>query len=95
MSATAYDAADVPADRLVQGHVRRDDEYLDEPFDGYGALASMGGIFSSVRDLATWVGGFTDAFPPRDDPEGAHPLSRASRREMQQVHRALDTGVAA
>ena len=93
MSATAYDAADVPVDRLVQGHVRRDDEYLDEPFDGYGALASMGGLFSSVRDLATWVGGFTDAFPPRDDPEGPHPLSRASRREMQQVHRALAPAV--
>jgi hypothetical protein len=30
---------------------------------------------------------FTDAFPPRDDPEGRWSLSRASRREMQQVHR--------
>ncbi len=70
--------------------VHRDDAFIDEPFDGYGALASMGGIFSSVRDLATWVAGFTDAFPPRDDSEGSHPLSRASRREMQQVHRTFD-----
>ena len=27
--------------------------YLDEPSDGYGALASMGGIFTTVEDLAT------------------------------------------
>jgi len=90
MRATVYAADEVPADRLALGYVRRDDAFAEEPFDGYGALASMGGIFSSVRDLAVWVAGFADAFPPRDDPEGRHPLSRASRREMQQVHRAFD-----
>lgn len=90
MPATVYTADEVPAERLAIGYVRRDDAFVEEPFDGYGALASMGGIFSSVRDLATWVAGFADAFPPRDDPEGPHPLSRASRREMQQVQRAFD-----
>ena len=90
MGATAYTADEVPPDRLATGYVRRDGAFVEEPFDGYGALASMGGIFSSVRDLAVWVAGFTDAFPPRDEPEGPHPLSRASRREMQQVHRSFD-----
>ena len=69
-----------------------DDAWLEEPIDRYGALASMGGIFTSVRDLARWVAGFTDAFPPRDDPDERHPLSRASRREMQQVHRLRGAG---
>ena len=32
---------------------------------------------------ALWVAGFADAFPPRDGGGGAHPLSRAARREMQ------------
>ncbi|MGZ8618946.1 MAG: serine hydrolase domain-containing protein, partial [Actinomycetota bacterium] len=90
MDVTVYTADEVSADRLAIGYVRRDGAFVEEPFDGYGALASMGGIFSSVRDLAVWVAGFTDAFPPRDDPEGPHPLSRASRREMQMVHRAFD-----
>ena len=90
MLATVYEAGEVPAERLVHGHVRRDETFEDEPFDGYGALASMGGLFSSVRDLSTWVRGFLDAFPARDDPEGPHPLVRASRREMQQIHRAFD-----
>ena len=95
MGATVYTADEVPPDRLATGYVRRDGAFVEEPFDGYGALASMGGIFSSVRDLAIWVAGFTDAFPPRDDPEGPHPLSRASRREMQQVHRVVRSRAAA
>ena len=34
------------------------------PFDPYGAFAPMGGVFSSVSDLARWVAGFAAAFPP-------------------------------
>ena len=70
--------------------MRRDDAWLEEPIDPYGALAAMGGIFTTVRDLARWVAGFLDAFPPRDDPDDGHPLSRASRREMQQVRRSVE-----
>ena len=90
MTATTFEQEDVPAARLAHGYVRRDDAWLEEPIDPYGALASMGGIFTSVRDLARWVAGFTDAFPPRDEPEAEHPLTRASRREMQQIHRSFD-----
>ncbi len=88
MTATTYIRDEVPEERLALGYVRRDDAWLEEPIDPYGALASMGGVFTSVGDLARWVAGFTDAFPPRDDPEG-HPLSRTSRRDMQQVHRSV------
>ena len=87
MTATTYLPEDVANDRLALGYVRRDDAWIEEPIDPYGALAAMGGILTSVRDLARWVAGFTDAMPPRDDPETGHPLRRASRREMQQVHR--------
>jgi hypothetical protein len=45
----------------------------------------MGGVFSSVRDLARWVGGFAAAFPPGGQRDGdSHPLAPATRREMQQ-----------
>jgi len=53
---------------------------------GDGELAPMGGLWSSVRDLARWVAFFTDAFPPRDEGDDA-PLPRWARREMQQVRR--------
>ena len=53
-------------------------------FDPAGAFAPMGGIFSCVRDLTRWVAGFAAAFPPGDaEAADAHPVRRASRREMQ------------
>jgi CubicO group peptidase (beta-lactamase class C family) len=95
MTSTTYDEASVPAARLAHGYLWRDGVFCDEPSDGYGALASMGGVFSSVRDLSRWVAGFVDAFPPRDDAEGRHPLRRASRREMQQPQRPFDPSISA
>jgi len=83
MTATTYLESEAPPARLARGYLWRADTFEEEPMDPYGALASMGGIFTSLRDLAKWVGFFTDAYPPRDEPE-CGPLSRASRREMQQ-----------
>jgi len=93
MTSTGYLESEVPPERLAKGYLWRDNAFLEEPMDPYGALASMGGVFTTVRDLTRWVGGFTDAFPPRDDPNGTHPLSRASRREMQQPMVPLVPGV--
>ena len=106
MTSTVYTADAVPAERLALGYraVEADLEQRSErseqrewqqvPFAGYGAFAPMGGLFSSVRDLARWVAGFTDAYPPRDgEPVGGHPLRRASRREQQQPHYALPAAV--
>ncbi|MHB8958261.1 MAG: serine hydrolase domain-containing protein [Candidatus Limnocylindrales bacterium] len=95
MTSTGYLEEEVPSGRLMHGYVRRGDVLVREGRDGYGALAAMGGIFSTVRDLATWVAGFLDAFPARDDPEGPHPLRRASRREMQQGHRTYGARIPA
>ncbi len=67
---------------------RADGDSGIEPALGDGAIAPMGGLFTTVADLARWVGFLGDAFPARDDPDDA-PLSRASRREMQQVQRAF------
>ena len=72
MRSTAYLEEEVDEARLAHGYERIGDELVREGTDGYGALASMGGIFSTVRDLARWVAGFLDAFPARSDPEGPH-----------------------
>jgi serine-type D-Ala-D-Ala carboxypeptidase/endopeptidase len=84
MHATGYLQEEAEPERLARGYLWRDGAFVDEPMDPYGALAPMGGIFTTVEDLSRWVAGFLDAFPPRDDPDDGHPLSRASRREMQQ-----------
>ena len=84
MHDTGYLEEEADPERLARGYVWRDGAFIEEPMDGYGALAAMGGIFTTVADLTHWVAGFLDAFPPRDDADDRHPLSRASRREMQQ-----------
>ena len=84
MADTTYLQDAVDDARFARGYLWRGERYLDEPSDPYGALAAMGGLFTTLDDLATWVGFFTDAFPPRDDPDDGLPLRRASRREMQQ-----------
>jgi CubicO group peptidase (beta-lactamase class C family) len=60
-----------------------DDDYTEEltPLDD-GLIAPMGGIWTTVSDLAKWIGWLDDAFPARDGLDDG-PLSRASRREMQ------------
>ena len=65
----------------------RDGQYVDElPPLADGLIAPMGGIWTTIADLARWVTWLDDAFPARDDPDGG-PLSRASRREMQTAQR--------
>jgi CubicO group peptidase (beta-lactamase class C family) len=89
MTSTDFDVGRLPAEHVATGYTRRDDAFVEEALEGYGALASMGGLFSTVRDLARWVGGFLRASSPRGGPDD-HPLARASRLEMQQPQRGID-----
>ena len=89
MGSTGYDAGAFPASRLATGYARRDDAFVEEPLAGDGAFAPMGGLFSTVRDLARWVVGLVRAFSAVGA-EDDHPLSRSSRLEMQQVQRSIE-----
>lgn len=73
-----------PTATVATGHHRTDVEAALAD----GEFASMGGLWSTVADLARWVGFFTDAFPARNDPDDG-PLRRSSRREQQQVARSF------
>jgi CubicO group peptidase (beta-lactamase class C family) len=96
MNATAWKRQEVPAGRLAPGYGRRKaipgpdpvGTLREEPLLGDGAYAAMGGLYTSMRDLARYAAFQLDAWPPRDDPESG-PLSRASRREMQQAARHI------
>lgn len=86
MTSTGF-SGEASTSRLAQGHHRYDDDWQAVPPVGYGAFAPMGGLFSTVADLARWVSFLAAGFPPRnggDTPVGV--LSRASRREMQTPH---------
>lgn len=56
-----------------------------------GLIAPMGGIWTTVADLARWVTWLDAAFPARDEPDDG-PLCRASRREMQSPQRYTGMG---
>ena len=92
MTRTGYEAEEfeVPGQQITgpggvaRGYRRSPGGWSEVAFDAAGAFAPMGGIFSCVRDLTRWVAGFATAFPPGDvEAADAHPVRRASRREMQ------------
>jgi len=92
MDRTGFEAGEFAPGNLARGYRRDESGWLELQPDPSGAFAPMGGIFSCVRDLARWVAGFADAFPPRSAPESGHPLSRSSRREMQLAKIVIPVG---
>jgi CubicO group peptidase (beta-lactamase class C family) len=91
LTQTGYEAAEFDPAQLARGYRRDGSEWQELEPDPHGAFAPMGGIFSSVRDLARWVAGFAAAFPPGGGQaiDADHPLSRATRREMQLAQVAI------
>jgi CubicO group peptidase (beta-lactamase class C family) len=89
MSDTSYDEAFVPTEQFVPGFAPVDAGLVVEPPTGPGAFSPMGGLHSSVRDLALWVGGFQRAWTSQP----RHPLDRWSLRELQEPHRLVGTTV--
>jgi CubicO group peptidase (beta-lactamase class C family) len=90
MTATGFAADDFHPDQLARGYQGKAGAWQEVAMAPTGAFAPMGGIFSSVSDLARWVNGFLAAFVPGDEQAtGHHPLRAASRREMQSAHVAI------
>jgi CubicO group peptidase (beta-lactamase class C family) len=85
LTQTGYEASNFDPAHLARGYHRGGADWRELAPDPHGAFAPMGGIFSCVADLARWVAGFANACPPRSRPaaDADHPLSRATRREMQ------------
>jgi CubicO group peptidase (beta-lactamase class C family) len=73
MTSSGYQA---PDQGLAPGYRRAPDGWQEQPVMPYGAFAPMGGVFTTISDLARWVAGFMDN-------SEKHPLSATSRREMQ------------
>ena len=86
LSATTLEASAVPRSQIAHGYRWEDERWKEEPPLPDGAFGAMGGMLTSLDDLARYVAWMVDAWPPRDGAERG-PLRRASRREMQQVWR--------
>jgi CubicO group peptidase (beta-lactamase class C family) len=84
MTSTTLEPSSVPRDKLAIGYRWEDDEWKKEPILPHGAFGSMGGMLTTIPDLARYVSAYLDAWPPRDGPETS-PIRRSSLREMQHV----------
>ncbi len=82
MTYTKWEASAVPGDRPARGYGRIDKEWVAEKPLADGSYGVMGGLYSSVPDLAKLVSLYLSAYPPRDD-EDTGPIRRSSLREMQ------------
>lgn len=83
MNETGFDAHEFPEGSLAKGYRKVDKSWLELPFSKSGAFSSIGGLFSSARDLRVWSNWFFSAFTNRNNNEGL--LSSATRREMQRI----------
>lgn len=82
MTSTKWEASAVPGDRIARGYGRIDKEWVAETPLADGSYGVMGGLYSSVPDLAKLVSLYLSAYPPRDG-DDAGPIRRSSLREMQ------------
>ncbi|WP_460476267.1 serine hydrolase domain-containing protein [Brachybacterium huguangmaarense] len=91
MADTAFDVEDLDRDRVAIGHriADRADRTRFEPlpFDRPGVYGAMAGLYSTTADVARWVRFLAAADAPDPAARDQEPLSTASRREMQQMHR--------
>lgn len=86
MRRTTLESREVPAGRFALGYRLQDATWVPEPPLPDGAFGVMGGMLTTPADLTRWVAFLLDAWPARDGAD-SRVLSRASRREMQQVQR--------
>lgn len=81
MNSTVWDPAAVPADALALGYRWEQGRWRPEPLLGDGTFGAMGGLVTTLGDMARYAAFHLDAWPPRDDPD-AGPVRRSTRREM-------------
>lgn len=87
LTATGYDYRAFPVGRLARGYRRtRDGVWEPQPFTAPGSFSPIGGLLSTVGDLARWMHWLAAGFSPAADDAV---LTRSSRREMQQPHRLI------
>lgn len=86
MVSTVFDGQDVPGERLAIGYrIARGGMRVAEPAVAPGAYSAMGGLHSTLRDLARWVGAYAQSWTGPT----SHPVGRWSLREAQELARLV------
>jgi hypothetical protein len=92
MRSSTFHMSAVPHERIALGYRWEDSKWKDEAALAHGSFGSMGGLWTTARDLSRWVSFLMSAFPPRDEAEKG-PVKRSSAREMQQAWRFQGTSM--
>jgi CubicO group peptidase (beta-lactamase class C family) len=92
MTSTTFEPSSIPRSRLAIGYRWEDEQWKEEPILPHGAFGSMGGITTTIPDLARYIAVLLEAWPPRDGPETG-PIKRSSLREMQQLWRPIGASI--
>ena len=86
MNSSFFEMSEVPREHIALGYRFEDGGWKPEPILAHGSFGSMGGLWTTARDLARYVSFLMSAYPPRDEADNG-PIKRSSAREMQQVGR--------
>lgn len=85
MTESSFDVGAIPRERLAAGFVKGPDGVHPGPAHWrLGAGEALGGLYSSVTDMAKFMAFELSAWPPRDEPDYG-PLRRSSLREAQSI----------
>jgi CubicO group peptidase (beta-lactamase class C family) len=84
MKATVWDQSAVPAGRLATGYHRREGKAVTKHHWRMGASEGLGGLYSSLNDMARFMAFQLDAWPPHSAPDKG-PVRRSSLRESHLV----------
>jgi CubicO group peptidase (beta-lactamase class C family) len=87
LTASAFDASVHASGGVASGYRANDDGWERLPFSTPGAFSPIGGLFTTAGDLASWARWLAGAFDGETADANGPGLSRASRRELQQLHR--------
>ena len=83
---TTFHLEQIPPARRARGYRWEDEAWKEEPVLAHGTFGAMGGLWTSLRDLARYAAYQMSAWPPRSAPDEG-PVNRSSMREQQQAWR--------
>jgi CubicO group peptidase (beta-lactamase class C family) len=95
MTSAAWDAGDVPLERLATGQDAQGQPIRTSEHQRLGPLDSSAGLYASLHDLAKLATAQLQAWPPRNDP-ASRPVPRTLLRQAQtmqafsELHRGAD-----
>ncbi|MCI2974479.1 MAG: beta-lactamase family protein [Ferrimicrobium sp.] len=91
MSATTWNLPEVDPRVLAKGYSLKSDQWLPEPLLHDGAFGAMGGLASTIEDLARWVSLHLNAWPVGTHavPSELFGIKASTLREMATVHTVM------